>query len=637
MRPTLLYIFIILLIPASLCAQGTGKHSLPSAIPHPRIFLDKKGEKNIRTMIRTDSLIASMHRTILRQSDEYLDAPLLQRELTGKSMLKVSRTALQYIYYLSWSWRLTGSSRYAERAAAELRNVCKFPDWNPSHFLDAAEMTLAVSLGYDWLYNYLDAATRKLIEESILKKGLLESLPETATSKENYSWLKKKNNWNAVCNASMAIGAIAIYDKEPELCKKIIERSVRLVREVALAEYLPDGNYPEGYSYWSYGTSFTILLIEALEKIYNDSFGLASHKGLLASPEYMLHMSTQNNGCYAYADCFTDRTLAFPMFWFAKRTGNHALLWAESQKLALLKNRGLSDAELFNTRLLPSVLIWTASKTFSGMTSPAKRMFVGQGTTPVALLRNHWGGKDEIFLGLKGGSCSTNHSHMDIGSFVMYRGDRQWITDAGAQEYYSLEKYGFMLGDRSQHSRRWDVRRIGPGLHNLMTFNGARQNVNTRAGIELWGERPGFLHAITDLTAIDSGQVTNHRRGVAILEDKYVVVRDEVKNADHYTDLRWAILTPASVSVKNNNEIELTLNGEKMLMKVLGKNISIRTWPASSGYSFDAPNDGMTLVGFTSTLEPGKSESFTVYFIPEGVKINGIEMPSLSAWGNFKK
>jgi hypothetical protein len=27
-----------------------------------------------------------------------------------------------------------------------------FSDWNPSHFLDVAEMTAALAIGYDWLY-----------------------------------------------------------------------------------------------------------------------------------------------------------------------------------------------------------------------------------------------------------------------------------------------------------------------------------------------------------------------------------------------------------------------------------------------------------------------------------------------------
>ena len=28
--------------------------------------------------------------------------------------------------------------------------AARFEDWNPSHFLDVAEMTFALAIGYDW-------------------------------------------------------------------------------------------------------------------------------------------------------------------------------------------------------------------------------------------------------------------------------------------------------------------------------------------------------------------------------------------------------------------------------------------------------------------------------------------------------
>ena len=50
--------------------------------------------------------------------------------------------------------------------------MCEFPDWNPSHFLDTAEMSNAVGVGYDWLYDYLDEPTRKKVREALITLGL---------------------------------------------------------------------------------------------------------------------------------------------------------------------------------------------------------------------------------------------------------------------------------------------------------------------------------------------------------------------------------------------------------------------------------------------------------------------------------
>lgn len=137
----------------------------------------------------------------------------------------------------------------------------------------------------------------------MFRLGIAEGVPETTSAPENCKWLKKKNNWNPVCNASMAFAAIAAYEQDPELARRIIARSIRLVREIGIPEYAPDGNYPEGYTYWNYGTAYAVMLIDALEGVYGTSFGLADVPGFLRTPEYILQMSTQGLGCWAYADC----------------------------------------------------------------------------------------------------------------------------------------------------------------------------------------------------------------------------------------------------------------------------------------------------------------------------------------------
>ena len=52
---------------------------------------------------------------------------------------------------------MTSEKKYLNRAVKEMLAVSAFSDWNPSHFLDVAEMTMAVSIGYDWLYDGLSA------------------------------------------------------------------------------------------------------------------------------------------------------------------------------------------------------------------------------------------------------------------------------------------------------------------------------------------------------------------------------------------------------------------------------------------------------------------------------------------------
>ena len=60
---------------------------------------------------------------------------------------------------------MTGDKRYALRAQKEMIAAAAFDDWNPSHFLDVAEMTTALAFGYDWLYDELDPQAREQNQE----------------------------------------------------------------------------------------------------------------------------------------------------------------------------------------------------------------------------------------------------------------------------------------------------------------------------------------------------------------------------------------------------------------------------------------------------------------------------------------
>ena len=598
--------------------------------PHPRLLLFQGEEEIIKAKIQENEFLKEAHAYILKRGDEMIGEPLVEHEVMS-DMLHISRKALERIYYLSYAWRMTGNDQYAARAEKEMLNVANFKDWNPIHFLDVAEMTFALSIGYDWLYSYLPESTKRVVREAIIEKGINESVPETATDKRNYKWLKKVNNWNQVCNTGMIFGAIATYEYNPELSAKIIQRGIQLVRDKAMAEYLPVGNFPEGYTYWSYGTSFNVMLIDALEKCLGSSFGMTDNKGFMNTGNYILNMTTQNLGCFAYSDC-GNVTMSLPVFWFAKRNNDSNLAWGEMQKYRYMKENGQTD-RAFSVRFLPSVLLWACTETMKNPQVPTQRLYVGEGTTPVAILRNHWQGKDEIFVGLKGGTCSYNHAHMDIGSFVMYRGANQWAKDAGIQAYHSLLQQGINLGDRSQNSSRWDAFRFGNKIHNVIIFSDVPQLVKGKAKIDTYGDSDHLIFASSDLTSINEGLVKEYKRGVAIVENRYVVIRDEITNIDKINPIRWAMLTPATPVIIDKNTARLTLNGESMILKVIGKYVKLQTWSTEPPQVYDAPNPGTVLFGFTCDLKPAEKANISVFLIPDEENKNiNYTMSSLDGW-----
>ena len=66
-----------------------------------------------------------------------------------QAQLFVSRSVLDRVYTLAYAHRLRGGVAYRDRLWRELDAVAAFKDWNPPHFLDTAEMTHAVAVGYD--------------------------------------------------------------------------------------------------------------------------------------------------------------------------------------------------------------------------------------------------------------------------------------------------------------------------------------------------------------------------------------------------------------------------------------------------------------------------------------------------------
>lgn len=265
-------------------------------------------------------------------------------------------------------------------------------------------------------------------------------------------------------------------------------------------------------------------------------------------------------------------------------------------------------------------MIWAPKDFSKEVRKPVERLFVGQGETPVAIMRNHWGGDDEIFAGLKCGSCSGGHSHMDIGSFVMYRGGDMWFRDLGHQDYNSLEKEGITLNNKGQYSSRWQPFRLSMYSHNLIVFADSLQRVTAHARIDSYGDKPGFVYATTDLTEVQSPLVKSYKRGLAIVDDSYVVVRDEIRSCSgREVPIRWAAVTLANVKILSDNTALLELNGHKLLFKVDGKDVHLETYSTEPPHYYDVPNPGTVMIGFRTTLAKSEKRTYTVSLIPEEV------------------
>lgn len=622
MKRLIVFFSLIIFFASSGCKKSETAPKDAFEMDHPRIMLLKGEEATIKKMVKSSPEWGKMHQAILDECDKIIPLSPVERIQIGRRLLDKSREALRRIFYLSYAYRTTGELKYAERAEKEMVYIAGFSDWNPSHFLDVAEMTMAMAIGYDWLFDQLADDSKVAIREAILKKGLEPSFD----SKYN-SWLRATHNWNQVCNAGMVFGALAILEDHPDISKQIIDRAMETIH-LPMEDYEPDGAYPEGYGYWNYGTSFNVLFNSAMDKSFPGRFDYTNHPGYLKTGSFLKSMIGPTGASYNWGDAGGGGSLSPAMFWFAAKSNDPSLLWVEKQYLER------EDYSRFTgNRILPAVMIWGKDIQLDKIIEPSEKLYIGQGKMPLMLARTSWSDPNAIYLGFKGGSPSVNHGHMDIGSFIVEADGVRWAIDMGSQSYESLEARGMSIFGRTQDAVRWSILRLNNYIHNTLTVNGELQRVNGYAKIEKHGNDPAFMFGVTDISTVYDGQLAQAIRGAAIVDGKYVVVRDELKAGSNKAKVRWQMLTGTDVSITGKNTATLTKDGKQLTVRVdEPANITLTTWSSQPTTDYDAPNPGTILLGFETELPANASSVIQVKLIPASSSTEATFAKSIDNW-----
>ena len=571
-------------------------------VEHPYLLMNVEKEALIRTAVQEDSIWTQYHENLIKGADKALSLPLCIKEHSGKKqkLLAVAREFMRRTLLWGYAYRMTGDLKYAERGIAEMLNVCAFPDWNPKHFLDTGEMTTAMAIGYDWFFGVLDDQQKAIIEEAIVEKGLM---PSTDSTRNN--WLRRENNWNQVCNGSMTLGALAVRDRYPELAESIVKRSIESVK-IPLSKYGPDGAYPEGYMYWGYGTTYNILMLEALEAVYGNDFGLSDSPGFMNTGSFLCNMVMGDGWAFNYGDCENKGRMNPGVFWFAQKNSDPSILWSEK---FFLDKKGVESSSRFATM----IIIWGSSIRWDSMQEPTNHIWATKDATiPVALMRNSWKFGQGQTAAFKGGTAQSGHPHLDAGSFVYTDGLTRWAIDLGPQNYNSLDVAGLDQWNKSQESDRWKVFRYNNMAHNTLTFDGELQNALGHASIIEYGDNDGTVFATADLSDIYCHQMSNVTRTVTLQKDGKLIVTDQMKTSDTPRTLRWNMATTADPTICDSDTIILKKDGKTLRVEITGNSaVRTRTWSAESSNSWDAPNPGAIFVGYEAELEPHTEYVFT--------------------------
>lgn len=562
----------------------------------------------LKARIPGDPLAARVFAELKRNAESILAEPPAQHKLVGPRMLDQSRAALRRISTLAGLYRLTGDRRYFERARSEMLAAASFPDWSPAHFLDLAEMTAAMGLGYDWLHAELSPEDRLEIRTAILDKGLREGLKVYAAPK---GWPKARHNWNLVCNGGLVVGALAVAEDAPEIAGPILA-AARESAPVALRSYAPDGGWAEGPGYWDYATLYGALLIASLESALGTDYALARSTGFPETGEYRVQFLGPDDRTFNFADA-SERAEASPqMFWLARRFEKPAYAAAER---GFLERHGVG-----RNRLGFLALLWLEPEPAAPPAPPLDALFRG---IDVAFFRGAWNDPSAVFVGFKGGDNEANHAHLDLGTFVLDAQGVRWAVDLGSDDY-DLPGY---FGDK-----RWTYYRLRTEGHNTLTLEGnANQDASARAPIVAFLSVSTRAFAVADLSEAYRPAASRALRGVALLDRRRVLLQDEIEAVEPVSPT-WNFHTRAAIRIEDGGRRAVLSRGGKTLIARILSPAAAR-FAVAPAYA-PPPQARQPEVSNLTIVSPEKARSTRIAVLLSGPGDDGpVSITPLTEWG----
>ncbi len=440
-----------------------------------------------------------------------------------------------------------------------------FPNWNPSHFLDTAEMTHACAIGYDWFYHYWDATRRTTIRTAIINKGLTPGLSQFTS---NAGWSQSDgNNWNQVCTGGLSMGALVVGTESEALVENILNRSINSTRPCWKHFTTDNGAWYEGPGYWGYTTEYGMRMLAGLEWVLGSDFGISNTQNVSEAGYGPMNSLGTSNVIFNYADAGAGGGTRGAQFqWMARRYGIAAYDGWE--------NTGSGSAL--------SALWWNdhAGVTVANNGSAPDMAFHGDAGTAfqpqeMVTMRGKWADSRATFVGTKGGQMGADHGNLDAGTFVLDALGKRWFHDLGGDNY-ALTNY-FNGTPNASGVDRWDYYRMRPEGQNTLAINPdgtAGMVLNAVAPLTAYQSEPGGSgsFSIHDLTPVYSG-MSKVWRGVRMMGARdEVLVQDEIQAATGKTVWWFAHYTHPTTSVvidPDGTSAMLTQGAERLWCKIL--------------------------------------------------------------------
>ena len=594
---------------------------------HPRTFATKEDFERIKSTMETDDEFKAIMDELLQKADGYLTTPLPVFNIPDKQRINgLNHSYLDVFLYLPFAYRITGDTKYADRALENINAVINYPDWNPSHLIDTAELCAAVAIAYDWIYDTLDEETKLDIYSKVKKLGmedirdayynLLMMDSEWASA---IDFVQSKSNFNTVINGGVLTAAAAFADIDPDFCFDVLEKGLRSM-EYSILMYEPDGAWAEGISYWNYASLNLAKGMEAVLNSTGENYGLLDAGGVSNTSMFIRSMDSYGGG-NNFHDCNPGRVTTPYIGWFAK-------VYNIPELAAGRKNQITSGGY---SASLEDALWYIQDKSVTENNLPLDVHIGGLDTVSI---RSSYTDNDGLYFSSHGGPVFCYHSQADAGTFVFDMQGVRWASDIGL-ENYNTQRDGSSAGYYTAYRRRAEA-------HNVMVFNpdqSGGMDDNASAVMTAWQSKPRGAFAAYDLSDVYNKYVSDYTRGYYVGNDRRsLTIRDEFTVKEDMPAY-WFMTTPADVEIADNKTAILKKANKKMKLEIVteadiaeftaGEAAPLPTSPILEGQTV---NTGYTRLALKINAQRDKAQTITVRISPYGEISEPVSDIPVSEW-----
>lgn len=384
-------LFLLCIFALSIILSTSVAHAIDydRLAPHPRLMLRSGDITAMREMRTTSAAGRAAHEKILAAAER-----VVEQEVVSAPLSIAPIEVMERIFFLSYSYLTTDDMRYARRAEQEMLSISAMTEWG-SLPTDVATLTMALSIGYDWLYRALPVHSRSIIGTAIYEKALRPMEGVTMTE--------------PLGNVGMMFGALATADRSPEFCRTMIDKYLA-ANEQMLSER--EAQMPR-IDVWSRDVALQAMMYEALAVSLDGNAPQPNMEALQREARKANYMVAPSRLYYNYGGLQAEAMCIAAKYWIAERCGESGLV-AVDEMLA-------AEGRFTTDYTLPLYMILAAGENYSHLKLPNAKTWHDD---EVAIYRSGWE-QDDTYLAVKGGDAES------AGEYVLETGGVRWTVLTG--------------------------------------------------------------------------------------------------------------------------------------------------------------------------------------------------------------